>query len=238
MHMLTRVLPLLLLAAVAGCGETGNGDGEAGTVEEARSATAETSKAGSRAERRAADSAAACEILGDAMIRGRLGLGEDVTLERTPSRHSPHPLCTASWAKANAAELEQERGRLMTDYMQRKMRGEDVPMPSFRTSDEVSLTIFSPAFASGAQAIAGFDAAMQRLSEGVTTTVGDTEFTYQADVEPVSGIGDKAMWVPEMRQLSFVSGNRLLHLTVDTGSDLAEELATARKLAEDVIAAL
>src|SRR5690606_4361373 len=129
-----------------------------------------------RAERRAADAAAACTILGDAMIRGRLGLGEDVALEHSPSRHSPHPLCTVSWAKANAAELEQERVQLMTDYMQRKMRGEDVPMPSFRTTDEVSLTLYSPAFANSAQAIAGFDTAMKRLSDGVTSSAGDVEF--------------------------------------------------------------
>jgi len=92
------------------------------------------------------------------MIRSRLGHGEDVALEHNPSKHSPHPLCTVSWAKAN--------------------------------------------------------------------------------VEPVPGVGDKAIWVPKMRQLSFVSGNRLLHLTVNTGDDLDGELTMARSLADDVIAAL
>jgi hypothetical protein len=111
-------------------------------------------------------------------------------------------------------------------------------MPSFRTTDEVSLTLYSPTFESRSQALAGFDAAMKRLSDGVTTSAGDVEFTYQADVEPVSGVGDKAMWVPKMRQLSVVSGNQLLHLSVNTGRELDAELATARALAEDVIAAL
>ena len=126
----------------------------------------------------------------------------------------------------------------MTDYMQRKMRGEDVPMPSFRTTNEVSLTIYSPTFDSKAAALAGFDSAMKRLSDGVTASAGDVEFTYQAEVEPVSGVGDKAMWVAKMRQLSFVTGNRLLHLSVNTGDDLDGELAMARNLAEDVMAAL
>ncbi len=237
MCMLTRVVSLVLLAAVAACGETGTGDSAANPVGEARTATPETSNEG-RAERRAADSALACAILSDAMIRSRFVLGDEVALDRNPSRHSPHPLCTVSWAKANADELEQQRAQLMTDYMQRKIRGEDVPMPSFRTIDEVTLTVFSPAFESKAQAEAGFDSAMKRLSEGVTTSAGESEFTFQADVEPVSGVGDKAMWVPKMRQLSFVSGNQLLHLTINTGRDPSEELATARGLAEDVMSAL
>ena len=236
MSDLSRVFSLFLLAALAGCGEPGNKDAAA-TDAEARSSVAGASKP-SRSERRSAAAAAACELLADSMIRSRLGLGEDVALAHDPSQYSPHPLCTVSWAKANAAELEQERVQLMTDYMQRKMRGEDVPMPSFRTTDEVSLTIYSPAFDSKAQALAGFESAMKRLSDGVTASAGDVDFTYQADVEPVSGVGDKAMWVPKMRQLSFVSGNRLLHLTVNTGQDLSEELATARGLAEDVMAAL
>lgn len=236
MSELSRVFSFFLLAALVGCGEPGNNDAAA-TDTEPRTIVAEASEP-SRGERRSANAAAACELLTDSMIRNRLGLGDEVALEHSPSQYSPHPLCTASWAKANAEALEQERVQLMTDYMQRKMRGEDVPMPSFRTTDEVSLTIYSPAFDSKAQALAGFDSAMKRLSEGVTAGSGDVEFTYQADVEPVSGVGDKAMWVPKMRQLSFVSGNQLLHLTVNTGNDLDGELAAARSLAEDIIAAL
>ena len=236
MPELPRFFSLCLLAAVVGCGDSGN-DNLPTAPADSRVTAADTGKAG-RAERRAADAAAACALLGDAMIRARLGLDEDVMFERTPSRHSPHPLCTVSWAKANAAELEQERVQLMTDYMQRKMRGEDVAMPSFRTTDEVSLTLYSPTFDSRAKAVAGFDAAMKRLSDGVTSSAGDVEFTYQADVEPVAGVGEKAMWVPKMRQLSFVSDKQLLHLSVNTGRDINEELATARALAHDVITAL
>ena len=123
----------------------------------------------------------------------------------------------------------------MSDYMQRKMKGEDVAMPSFRTKNEVSLTLYEPAFESADQAMQSFDSAMKRLSEGMTRTHDDVEVTFQADVTPVQGVGRKAMWAPKMRQLSFVTDDRIIHVTVNTGAEDEADRAKATAIAQQLV---
>lgn len=179
-----------------------------------------------------------CEVLDERVIRASFDIGSDVQLTRKPSKYSPHPLCTVSWPKPNAAELEKNQASAISDYMQRKMKGEDVKMPSFRTSNEVSLTLYEPQFDSPQEAVASFDLAMKRLSEGMTASHQDIEMTFQADVTPVEGVGSKAMWAPKLRQLSVVDRNRIFHVGVNTGAELNEELEKAKAIARDIAQAL
>ena len=184
-----------------------------------------------------ADPALACEILDDDLVRAHFDVG-DAEITRNPSKYSPHPLCTVSWPKPNAAELEAKSREAMSDYLQRKMKGEDVKMPSFRTTNEVSLTIVKDAFASPEDTITAFDGAMRMMSEGITRTVGEQEVSFQADVEPVDGVGRKAMWSPKLSQVSVATSNRIFHVTVNTDGDQESSKEKAIRIARDVAAAL
>ena len=175
-----------------------------------------------------------CEILDDKLIRAHFDIGADAEIARSPSRVSPHPFCTASWPKSNAAEIGTTRATAMSEYVQKKMRGEKVKMPSFRTSDEVSLTLVQPPFESRERAMSAFERSMKALSKGMTATRENVEVTFQAELTPVEGVGDKAMWAAKMRQISVVDGIRIFHVTVDTGAELDAELETASAIARDV----
>lgn len=179
-----------------------------------------------------------CEILSDELIRGSFDLAADVALTRSPSKYSPHPLCTVRWAKPNAAEIEKRRAAEMSDYLQRKLKGEDVKMPSFATENEVSLSLYEPPFKSHDEALQAFDVAMKRLSDGITAKHEDVEMTFQADITPVDGVGRKAMWAPSLHQLSLVEGNRIIHVTVNLGESGEADLEKARSLANDITSRL
>ncbi|HVT43667.1 MAG TPA: hypothetical protein VMT00_04685 [Thermoanaerobaculia bacterium] len=179
-----------------------------------------------------------CEILSDELLRAFFDIGTGVEIARSPSKYSPYPLCTASWPKSNAEEIEKKRATAMSEYLQRKMRGEEVKMPSLRTTDEVSLTLYQPAFESTEKAISSFDVAMKRLSEGMTRSHENVQVTFQADVTPVDGVGNKAMWAPTMRQLSVVDRNRIFHVVVHTGAELEAELEKAKALAQRIASEL
>lgn len=179
-----------------------------------------------------------CEILDDELLRSAFDFAADVEITRSPSRHSPHPLCTASWPKPNAAELEAEQGARMMEYMQKKMAGEDVEMPSFRTTNEVSLSLYEPAFDDARAARSGFDSAMRTMSDGLTVTVRDVETTVQYDLTEVAGVGDAAMWAPKLRQLSVLDGRRIFHLGVNAGAERDADLETAKQIARQVAAEL
>jgi hypothetical protein len=214
----------MVAASLAACSETGNGSiDEAVTEEVARQTGASPST-----------DTSPCEILDDELIGRHFDIA-GVEIERSPSRYSRHPLCTASWPKPNAAEIEERRAEQMADYTTRKMRGEDVEMPSFRTTNEVSLTISEDAFESQEQARAAFDSAMRVMSEGMSvgTEAGSVE-TPRYELEPVEGVGEKAMWAPELRQLSVVTTDRIFHVGVQTDGDLDEELLKAKEIAREI----
>jgi hypothetical protein len=172
---------------------------------------------------------APCELLDDALLNAHFDIAPGTSITREPSRHSPFPLCTATWPKPNAAQIEQEGAKRMQEWVMQ--RGDRGPMPIIRTENSVSLTIYQPAFGSRDQAIGEFDNAMAGLERGIRASHEGTEVEFQADLTPVSGVGDKAMWAPSMRQLSVVNGRRIFHLGVNTGAERDEELATARALA-------
>ena len=185
----------------------------------------------------AAQQPAPCELMSDTLLSAHLEFAPDAEISRTPSKHSPHPLCSISVPKPNAAELEQEREAAMADYIQRKLRGEDVKIPAVSAVYEVSLTLLPPA-ESPEQAMVNFDSAMNMLTEGITGGTEEVQVTFQADVEPVTGVGSKAMWAPRLHQLSVVDGVQVLHVTVNTGEGDKTDRDKAIGIARDLAAAL
>lgn len=175
-----------------------------------------------------------CEILDDALVSAHFEVPADVEITRSPSKYSPHPLCTVSWPKPDAAEIQAQMGAAMSEYMTKKMRGEDVERPAFRTTDEISLTLNDPPSETPELARAHFESAMRRLSEGISSSHQGVEVTFQADLTPVSGVGDQALWAPKLRQLSVVDDTRIFHVTVNTGGEPEAELAKAKAVALDV----
>lgn len=175
-----------------------------------------------------------CDLLTDEFVREHLPSSAGSPIQRKVSEYSVHPLCMVSWRKPDAGQIEAKTGAAMQEYMQRKMRGEDVPMPNMRTNDELTLTLFEPVFDDGKLAQDSFDQAMAILQKGVTGSHDGVEVTFQSDVYAVNGVGDKAAWAERLRQLSVVSGGRIFYVTVTTGADTADELATAVSVAQDV----
>jgi len=177
-----------------------------------------------------------CEVLSDDVIRRHFDTA-DAELTRKQSRYSDDPLCTVSWPKPNAAELEQQRAQAMSDYMTRKMRGESVERPSLRTTNEVTLTIAKTDFESAERALESFDGAMRVLSEGMTVKTDRGEMkspTYE--LQPVTGVGARAMWAAGLSQLSVVTDDRIFHVGVVTGSESDQEKAKA--IANDIAPSL
>lgn len=221
-------LPILLLAGACGDAEqTSNPEDVRKTIESEVAAATGQSRTGGSSDN------TPCEILDDAIIRESLNVSEGVEISRQLSNYL-HPMCTVSWPKPNADEIESTTAAAMMDHIQKLARGEETAMPSFRTTDEVTLTLTHPPFKDADAALAGFDSAMKTLTEGVTATRDGVSATIQADGTPVAGVGQKAMWVPKFRQLSVVDGNRMFHLGVNTGSDRDAELEVAKEIARKV----
>ena len=77
-----------------------------------------------------------------------------------------------------------------------------------------------------------------RMTEGITGGTEEVQVTFQADVEPVTGVGSKAMWAPRLHQLSVVDGVQVLHVTVNTGEGDKTDRDKAIGIARDLAAAL
>lgn len=175
-----------------------------------------------------------CALLDDDFIRAQVASAANAEFNRRLSDYSLHPMCVVSWRKPNADEIEAKTGEAMSEYLAAKMRGENPKMPAFATDDEITLTLFQPAFEDNAAAIASFDQAMSVLQRGVTGRAGDVEVSFQSSVVPVDDVGDKATWAPKMRQVSVVQGRRIFYVTVNTGSKPSVEEAQAIALARGV----
>ena len=216
---------LIFIALLTGC--TG---GETATSEPAKTAEA------AAAPKAAAQTAAVdpCAILNETLLRSHFG---EVTATFKPGRPTaPHPLCTASWPKPDAAKLEEERATQMSAYVAAKVRGEDVKMPSFATDNEVSLTLRKKSFKDQETAESAFDSAMRVLEHGIPATKDRPAITrFTTPVEPAAGVGRKAAWAPRMNQLSVLSGTQIFHVAVKVG-DKEENLAKARAIALEIAA--
>lgn len=222
----------ILVAAALACGGSDDRTPPADVEREIADAVADATGAAPSTD------STPCEILDDELLRAALDVPADAEISRSPSRHAPHPLCTVTWPKPNAAEIDEQRAARMMEAMQARLRGEEVEMPSFRTQDEVSLTLYEPPFDDPAAARAAFESAMRSLAGGITGSHEDVEVTFQADLVPVEGVGDEAMWAAKLRQLSVVDGTRIFHVGVNTGAEPDAELETAKEVARRVAAEL
>ncbi|WP_116367468.1 hypothetical protein [Parahaliea mediterranea] len=222
-------VPWLLALLLVGCGDgTAGGSGSGSSGGDGSSVS---SGDGHGARFASADP---CTLLSDALLGEHFEMSADAPVNRRPSQYSPHPLCIVQIPKPNAEELAQAQAAAMNDYLLRKTRGEDVALPSIKAYSEVSLTLLEPA-ESPAQALANFDGAMRKLTEGVTGGTETRQVTIQADVVPVDGVGDKAAWAESMRQLSVVDGVQVLHLTVNAGESRADDRQRAVALAQGLL---
>lgn len=222
----SMIVVISLIAA--GCG---------GEAEPASSENIGDSIAAEVAERTGAapaTSAEPCEILDDDLLRAHFEIAPEAEISRNLSKYSSHPLCTVSWEKADAAELQKQRQAAMTEYLTKKSRGEEAKMPSFRTSNEVTLTLYEPVFDDAGAARRAFESLTRRLSEGVTASHENVEMTFQADLTDVAGVGDEAKWAPKLRQLSVVDERRIFHLGVNTGADLDRDREKAEAIAHAI----
>lgn len=217
------------LVLLASCGDSGEPDPSPVTMQGAGEALAPSGKAAAAATGPA--DVDPCSVLTDELLQAHFTIAPDTPINRRLSDYSPHPLCTVTWRKADADEIEARRGEAMNEYIMAKARGEKVSIPNFRTDDEMSLTLYQPLFESPGAAQGGLDQAMSVLQKGVSASHKGVEATFQADVVPVAGVGDKAAWAAKLRQLSVASGRRLFHVTVNTGAEREQELETARAVA-------
>lgn len=150
-----------------------------------------------------------CRVLSDELLSTRFELaGAEVT--RSPSQYSPQPLCMVTWQDPASGERR-----------------------------EVTLTVYDRLAEDGDQAVAWFEAAMRSLEQGTTREVDGEEVTmFQYEVEPMSGLGDRAAWVEGLSQVSVVSGVVIYHVTVDAGDDAAVDREHAEALAREIGEAL
>ena len=218
---ITLVLPLLI-AWLAACGGL---DAEGPPADE----FAETAGAG------ASSGATPCEMLSDELIRKHFDVAP-TGVTRTPSQYSPHPFCTASWPRPNAAEIEKEQEDAMNEYVSKTMRGEDAERPAVRKSvDEVVLTIRREVFENRQEALSTFDSALRLLAKGRKGETGSAaKETPTYRVVPVEGIGEKAAWLPEKQLLSVATSDRIVNveLHISAGPEAARQKAKA--VARDV----
>jgi hypothetical protein len=178
-----------------------------------------------------------CTILDEDLIRRHFEPGDSPITSR-PSTKTHHPLCSITWRKPNADEIEKTMQAKMTEYITAKTRGENVEMPVMRTENRVTLTINVPPSESEEAAAAAFRSAMDTLERGFKDRDNpDAPPRFQFDTRPVDGVADQASWTPGLSQLSVRSRLYVFHVTVEVGDAQLNE-AKAIDIAADVASAL
>lgn len=184
-----------------------------------------------------------CGVLTADLLQDVFDIG-DAELSFKPGSSKANPSCKGSWPVPNAEEAKAESAKAMQDYMMAKVAGEkDLgPMPIPHLQHEVRLTFGGKGFKDPAAAQVAFDSLLVSLKEGITAeaevdgTTHKHTFRIAYDHE-VNGVGERAAWAPKLNQLSFVTGRRIIHLTVDVG-DAVENERMAVELAQGVIDSL
>lgn len=213
---LTTCATLLTLSSLVGCG---NGDSSTDRKSTASAASTTVS-----------EDPDPCTILSDALLSKHFN-ADPAEINRSPSKYSPHPLCIATWPKENAEELQKQYDAQYTEYLRKKILGEDVTRPE-KPTNEVDLTVNKNRFDDNARAASAFASAMGILQDGKTFEVQGKEQVFEPrETELVTGVGDKAYWVPSMNQLSVLSGRSIFHVAVILGKDAETNLTKARELA-------
>jgi hypothetical protein len=187
---------------------------------------------------RKADLRDPCSLLSDGMLRRSFDIALATEVARESSKYTPHPHCTVTWRKPDADEIEQRQAEALQEYLQRRMRGENVDPPTMSASNRVALTLFGEPRGDAA-ARAEFEGAMRVLADGFSGKHDGVELTFQADLTPVVGIGQQAMWAARLHQLSVLSDSgQIFHLVVETGLDASAELEAASEMAAELNRAL
>lgn len=171
-------------------------------------------------------------LLSEEMLRRSLHIPVATEITREPSKYTPHPHCTAIWRKADADDIERRQAEALQEYLRRRMQGEKVEPPAVSSTNRVALTLFGQPHEDSSAGRAEFHGAMRLLAVGYTGEYDGMELTFQAELEPVAGIGQQAMWAPRLHQLSvFSDSGQIYHLVVETGPDGSAEFSAAREMA-------
>lgn len=141
--------------------------------------------------------------------------------------------CSYKWGRADAEAVKERNRELVMAAMTSGGGG----IPSFE-SEEASLliTFHEAGYGSTADAVGGFDEMVQNLTRGIPA--GDGAPDYQATFQPIAGLGAKAAWSDELRQVSAVGGTRLYHVMLNTGAERGDDRAAAEAVARRIAASL
>ena len=188
-----------------------------------------------------------CETLTEAIVRSTFQVPADTAIARPDSTVTVRRICTYTWRKPNAEELEaqikamqQERIREMMRQVRRGKVAQGLldaaQMPSVEA--RVSLN-FGPTFETEEAARAGFAAMVERMEQGISRRVQtknvDQEVTFRASFTEVEGVGDQASWAPRMKQLAVLDGTRILYINVDLELEVEDNLDHAKRLAAAIL---
>jgi hypothetical protein len=143
--------------------------------------------------------------------------------------------CEYRWKKAGWQEVE-ERNR--TEMVRAATSGRFNSFTPERTDGELFITLHGADYSTTADAVRALDAMVERLSTGVSAGSGDATFAVQANYEPVPGVGAKAVWTDQLRQLSAVGGTALYHVRVRVHDDVSADRAHAAEVARRIAASL
>jgi hypothetical protein len=219
------LIPLLLGAAACG-GEEGAGA--------AGQADAQPALAGPGGDTSSDPAGHPCDHFTLAQLQAVFDTGpEDVAVERgaVPGNLT----CEYRWKKAGWQEVEE---RNHTDMVRAATSGRFDSFTPERTDGELFITLHGADYSTTAEAVRALDAMVERLSAGVSAGSGDATFAVQASYEPVPGIGAKAVWTDQLRQLSAVSGTALYHVRVRVHGDVSADRAHAVEVARLIAASL
>jgi len=202
-----------------------------------------------------------CALLTEAVVRATFEVPEETAIAQSQSTSSTYSVCSYTWDKPNADEIREEIAALQRERVQKmlkKARGGqlgqgmmDLAMNMPRMESQVSLN-FGPPRATAEEAHSLFESAMSSLEQGIThridteqvenanervrAAVEGQEVTFQADVEPLEGVGDEARFIPRLNQVAVRDGNRILYVVVEIETEAADNLEPASRLARTLIA--
>jgi len=184
-----------------------------------------------------------CRILEAGVVAEVFGLEEEAISYRAGSTR--HPVCTASWRKPDADEIEAGQSEKIMDWMRRRTaaqsKGEPFsePMPIARADASASLTLVDETFESAEAAVRQLESTVATLEEGITVEVGGRKHTSQVDYDDwMEGVGDRAAWAPKLSQLSVAARGVVFHVGVEVTDDAAVNRERAIELARRIAAGL
>lgn len=182
-----------------------------------------------------------CTLLTEDMVREHLELAEDVEIEQSRSKHSPHPLCSYSWNTLSEEEQKEARAKMVKNMMEKVKKGKTagglMDMATSMGNEEAHLTVFKEAFDSPEQARQRLESIRARMEKGIKQDVRGETVEFQSSYQTVEGVGNEAYWSPKHNQLSVAQGDRIFHLGVkarDESRNLELSKELARRVADEL----